>query len=85
MFISYSQQVIHHYSQSFRIQIQSQVLKSLIIQLLNGLVYLHSTHILHSDLKPANILITASGIVKIGDLGLARLISQASSTPFWRR
>ncbi|KAJ7184279.1 kinase-like domain-containing protein [Mycena filopes] len=51
-------------------------LKSLIYQLFNGLVYLHSCHILHRDLKPANILINASGVVKIGDLGLARLIYQ---------
>ncbi|KII94569.1 hypothetical protein PLICRDRAFT_184140 [Plicaturopsis crispa FD-325 SS-3] len=69
-------QVIHHYSQTLRSQIPTAVLKSLIYQLFNGLIYLHSTHILHRDLKPANILITGAGVVKIGDLGLARLIYQ---------
>ncbi|KAF7432612.1 cyclin-dependent protein kinase [Pleurotus ostreatus] len=69
-------QVIHHHSQTIRTQIHVAMLKSLTYQLLNGLVYLHSCHILHRDLKPANILITSSGVVKIGDLGLARLIYQ---------
>jgi cyclin-dependent kinase 8/11 len=70
------QQVIHHYSQTLRSHIPQDLLKSLIYQLLNGLQYLHDSHILHRDLKPANILITLTGIVKIGDLGLARLTYQ---------
>ena len=41
---------------------------------INGLVYLHSCHILHRGLKPANILITSAGVAKIADLGLPRLI-----------
>ena len=68
------QQVIHHHAQNLRTQISTSLLKSLTYQLFNGVLYLHSCHIMHRDLKPANVLITSNGIVKVGDLGLARLV-----------
>lgn len=36
-----------------------------------GLHHIHSHQILHLDLKPANIFITAEGSLKIGDFGLS--------------
>lgn len=41
-------------------------------QLLEGLRYLHDSHILHRDMKAANILISNRGLLQIADFGLAR-------------
>ncbi len=44
-----------------------------------GMVYMHEHHILHLDIKPANILLTRDGVVKVADFGLARLIDRQRS------
>ncbi|KAG6600591.1 Mitogen-activated protein kinase 7, partial [Cucurbita argyrosperma subsp. sororia] len=46
--------------------------KYLMYQLLSGLQYLHSTNILHRDLKPGNLLVNANCDLKICDFELAR-------------
>lgn len=43
----------------------------MIIELANGLRFIHLKNYLHLDLKPANIFITFEGYLKIGDFGLA--------------
>lgn len=47
-------------------------IKCYIQQLLRGLKYLHNSHILHRDMKAANLLINNRGILQIADFGLAR-------------
>ncbi|PHT35166.1 hypothetical protein CQW23_26966 [Capsicum baccatum] len=40
--------------------------------IVSGLMYLHSHNIIHGDIKPDNLLVTASGRVKIGDFSVSQ-------------
>ena len=46
-------------------------IKNMLLQTLKQLEILHSDGYIHSDLKPANILINNNNIIKIGDFGCA--------------
>ena len=52
---------------------QEKVIWEWIFQLLNGLLYLHTNHIMHRDLKSANIFLMKNGLLKIGDLNVSKL------------
>jgi polo-like kinase 4 len=42
-----------------------------LLQVVSGLLYLHSHGIMHRDLTLANIMLTSQMNIKIGDFGLA--------------
>lgn len=47
---------------------------------LEGLAAVHQAGILHLDIKPANVLVTNDGGIKIVDFGIARAASDATAT-----
>jgi serine/threonine protein kinase len=47
-------------------------------QISSALLKCHSSRIMHRDIKPTNLFLTGSGDLKLGDLGLGRLLSSRS-------
>ncbi|KAI0790534.1 kinase-like domain-containing protein [Abortiporus biennis] len=55
-----------------RVKLSPSQIKLYMKQLLEGTEYMHRNHILHRDMKAANLLISNTGSLKIADFGLAR-------------
>ncbi|MFT7634009.1 MAG: serine/threonine protein kinase, partial [Mariniblastus sp.] len=52
-----------------------QDVKETLLQAAKGLDCLHQNGIIHGDVKPANLMLSRQGIVKLGDFGLARRVN----------
>jgi len=53
----------------------AKTVQSIAYQLVQSLYYLHSHRVIHRDMKPQNILLSANGVVKLCDFGFARTMS----------
>ncbi len=51
-----------------------------IFQILKGVEHAHENQVLHRDLRPANVLVSESGIVKVADFGTSRFLEKTHAT-----
>lgn len=52
----------------------------IVAQACRGLEYAHRHGVVHRDVKPGNLLVSESGVVKLADFGIARATGQSSIT-----
>lgn len=54
--------------------IDPNLVRSYMYQITSAILFCHKRRVLHRDLKPQNLLINASGIIKVADFGLGRSV-----------
>ncbi|KAJ0490632.1 putative mitogen-activated protein kinase kinase kinase STE-STE11 family [Helianthus annuus] len=64
------------------------IVRSFTRHIVSGLVYLHSKMTIHRDIKGANLLVDANGVVKLADFGMAKHLDgevklSMKGSPYW--
>ncbi|KAK7001206.1 kinase-like domain-containing protein, partial [Favolaschia claudopus] len=59
--------------------IPGDVIRAIALQINQGLAFIHKSNVFHRDIKPDNILVTASGVCKLADFGLSKQVDGSRS------
>jgi eukaryotic-like serine/threonine-protein kinase len=57
-------------------KLDSSVALGYVLQAARGLQYAHSRGLVHRDVKPANLMLSEHGVVKVADLGLVKNVGE---------
>ncbi|KAJ7483908.1 kinase-like domain-containing protein [Mycena galericulata] len=71
---------LHSYLKSGEAQMRH--FGGLLMDVAQGLAYLHSQNVIHGDLHPANILITETGHAQLTDFGLSLIMPEFEGTSY---
>ena len=64
-----------HMVKKKKVYVNEDIIWDIAYQCLLGLEYLHSQHIIHRDIKLLNIFMSKNKSVKIGDMGMSKILS----------
>ena len=73
-----------------RVHFSEEMVLNWFVQILLAVEYIHSKNIIHRDIKPQNIFMTKTGIIKLGDFGISKQLdpeylftNTSLGTPFY--